>query len=160
MAKKKTSRRAPQRKKAARKGKKKSGDLIISKSRTKQAAKIQVSGDFYGALDNAVRDLIDTAEKKALRGGRKTLRPFDLSGRRAKPKQGISGQPELPSKIELAGEPEGEGGYVKTDAVEEFLFGISERLQALSSYVEERVQSASENQDEVDRLLAMLKAEK
>ena len=40
-------------KKATRKGKakKKTGDLIISKARTKATAGINVSGDFYGALD-------------------------------------------------------------------------------------------------------------
>lgn len=55
-----------------------SGDLIISKSRTKAAAGINVSGDFYGALDYAVRSLIATAEKRAMNNGRKTLRPHDL----------------------------------------------------------------------------------
>lgn len=52
--------------------------MIISKSRTKAAASINVSGDFYGALDGAVRELIATAEKRAMNNGRKTLRPHDL----------------------------------------------------------------------------------
>ena len=67
-------------KKAAKAGKAKkaTGDLIISKSRTKACAKINVSGDFYGALDETVRGLIACAEKRAQSNGRKTLRPQDL----------------------------------------------------------------------------------
>ncbi|MEW6071119.1 MAG: DUF1931 domain-containing protein [Planctomycetota bacterium] len=52
--------------------------MIISKSRTKATAGINVSGDFYGALDGAVRALIKSAEKRAIDNGRKTLRPYDL----------------------------------------------------------------------------------
>ena len=66
---------------AARKKKKGSGpvELIISKSRTKAAVKkCNVSSDFYGALDSAVRDLIKTAESRAQQNNRKTLRPQDL----------------------------------------------------------------------------------
>jgi hypothetical protein len=51
---------------------------IISKSRTKAAAGINVSGDFYAALDMAVRAMITTAEERACNNGRKTLRPHDL----------------------------------------------------------------------------------
>ena len=66
-------------KKATKKtAKKASGDLIISKSRTKAAAGINVSGEFYGALDEAVRNLIATAEARATDNGRRTLRPHDL----------------------------------------------------------------------------------
>ena len=57
---------------------KKSGELIISKSRTKAAASMNVSGDFYGALDSAVRSMISNAERRALDNGRKTIRPHDL----------------------------------------------------------------------------------
>jgi hypothetical protein len=54
-------------------------DLIISKSRTKAAAKeCRVSGDFYGALDKSVRAMIAGAEKRAKANGRSTLRPQDL----------------------------------------------------------------------------------
>jgi histone H3/H4 len=61
----------------AKKGK--SAELIISKSRTKDAAKkCNVSGDFYGALDKKVRELIASAEARALGNKRKTLRPQDL----------------------------------------------------------------------------------
>ena len=61
----------------AKKGK--SAELIISKSRTKDAAKkCNVSGDFYGALDKKVRELIGAAEARALGNKRKTLRPQDL----------------------------------------------------------------------------------
>lgn len=55
------------------------GDLIISKSRTKAAVKkSNVSSDFYGALDKAVRTMIAGAESRAEANGRKTLRPQDL----------------------------------------------------------------------------------
>jgi len=64
--------------KTARRGKKTAADLIISKSRTKAASKINVSGDFYSALDGAVRTLIKGAEARAVNNGRKTLRPHDL----------------------------------------------------------------------------------
>ena len=50
-------------------------DLIISKSRTKDASKqCNVSSEFYGALDKKVRETIAAAEKRALANGRKTLR--------------------------------------------------------------------------------------
>ena len=89
MAKKKAARRAPK-KKAARKSparkttkkkagrKKGGGDLIISKSRTKALAAINVSGDFYGALDEKVREMIGCAEARAEANNRRTLRPQDL----------------------------------------------------------------------------------
>ena len=54
-------------------------DLIISKSRTKDAVKkCNVSGDFYGALDKKVRAMLGEAEARALANKRKTLRPQDL----------------------------------------------------------------------------------
>ena len=71
--KKKTTRRTTSRGRRAS-----AADLIISKSRTKAAAKINVSGDFYGALNDAVRGLIKSAEQRAVNNGRKTLRPHDL----------------------------------------------------------------------------------
>jgi histone H3/H4 len=65
---------------AAKKGKKKaSGDLIISKARTKASTKkCNVSSDFYGALDKAVRGMIADAESRAIGNKRKTLKPVDL----------------------------------------------------------------------------------
>jgi len=69
------------RKKAARKAAKKasSGELIISKSRVKAATrKCNVGGEFYGALDAAVRKAIAEAEARALANKRKTLKPQDL----------------------------------------------------------------------------------
>jgi hypothetical protein len=67
---------AAKKKKAAKKG---SGDLIISKSRTKGATKkCNVSSDFYSALDKAVRTMIADAEARALGNKRKTLKPVDL----------------------------------------------------------------------------------
>lgn len=76
-AKKKTARRTT--KKAKRRGGKRGpAELIISKSRTKAAAGINVSGEFYSALDGAVRQMISQAEQRATDNGRKTLRPHDL----------------------------------------------------------------------------------
>jgi hypothetical protein len=67
-------------KKAKAAGKKASGgELIISKSRTKAAAKkCNVGGEFYGALDAAVRKIIAGAEERALGNKRKTLRAVDI----------------------------------------------------------------------------------
>jgi hypothetical protein len=78
---KKTAARKKTTKKKATKGrgrKKAAGDLIISKSRTKAASGLNVSGEFYGALDEAVRGLISEAEARATNNGRRTLRPHDL----------------------------------------------------------------------------------
>jgi len=78
-AKKATKKASRSKKKAGRRTtKKKAGDLIISKSRTKAAAGINVSGDFYTALDSAVRELISSAEARAESNNRRTLRPHDL----------------------------------------------------------------------------------
>jgi hypothetical protein len=77
-AKKKATRKTTKKKATRRKAKKATMDLIISKSRTKAAAGINVSGEFYGALDEAVRGLIANAEARATDNGRRTLRPHDL----------------------------------------------------------------------------------
>jgi len=54
-------------------------DLIISKSKTKEAVKkCNVSGEFYGELDKKVRDLIAAAEKRAMANNRKTVKAQDL----------------------------------------------------------------------------------
>lgn len=54
-------------------------DLLISKSRTKDAVRsCNVSSDFYGALDRKVREMISVAEKRALANKRKTLKPADI----------------------------------------------------------------------------------
>ncbi len=69
---------------AARKKKKKaakrsSGDLIISKARTKAAVKkCNVGGEFYGALDKVVREMIKGAEARAIGNKRKTLKAVDI----------------------------------------------------------------------------------
>ena len=75
---KKATRKTTKKKTTRKKAKKATGDLIISKSRTKAAAGINVSGEFYSALDEAVRGLIATAEARATDNGRRTLRPHDL----------------------------------------------------------------------------------
>ena len=80
MAKRKTARK-PARKATKRKTKSRSRkpvDLIISKSRTKASASMNVSSEFYGALDEAVRNLIAGAEARAEANNRRTLRPHDL----------------------------------------------------------------------------------
>ena len=65
--------------KAKKKAKGKPAELIISKSRTKGAAKkCNVSSDFYGALDKKVRGMITEAETRAVANKRKTLKPSDL----------------------------------------------------------------------------------
>ena len=68
---------AKKKKKAAKKGK--PAELIISKARVKAAVKkCNVGGEFYGALDAAVRDLIKEAEGRAQGNKRKTLKAVDL----------------------------------------------------------------------------------
>jgi citrate lyase gamma subunit len=61
---------------------KKSGkpvELIISKTRVKNAAKkCNVGGEFYGALDAVVRNMIKGAEARAVGNKRKTLKAVDL----------------------------------------------------------------------------------
>jgi len=70
---------ARKKKKAAKRGKGKPAELIISKSRTKGAVKkCNVGGEFYGALDAAVRKLIQGAEERAVGNKRKTLKAVDL----------------------------------------------------------------------------------
>ncbi len=70
------------RKAASSKGKSKSKSpdpMIISKSRTKAAVqKCNVGSEFYGALEDAVRQLITRAEARALGNKRKTLRAADV----------------------------------------------------------------------------------
>jgi hypothetical protein len=68
---------ARKKKKAAKK--KAAGDLIISKARTKAASKkCNVGQEFYGALDKSVRQMIASAEARALGNKRKTLKAVDL----------------------------------------------------------------------------------
>lgn len=58
---------------------KKTAELIISKSRTKTATrKCNVSGEFYGALDKRVREIIKDAEVRATANKRKTVKACDL----------------------------------------------------------------------------------
>ena len=68
--------RANRRNSMATKGKK---DLIISKSRTKEAVrKCNVAGEFYSALDKRVREMISMAETRALANKRKTVKSSDV----------------------------------------------------------------------------------
>ena len=70
---------AARKKKKAAKRKGKPAELIISKSRVKAAVKkCNVGGEFYGALDQAVRGLIKEAEGRATGNKRKTLKAVDL----------------------------------------------------------------------------------
>ena len=64
---------------ARRRGAGKPAELIISKARTKNAVKkCNVGGEFYGALDAAVREMIKAAEARAVGNKRKTLKAVDL----------------------------------------------------------------------------------
>ncbi len=66
-------------KKAAARRKGKPAELIISKARVKAATKkCNVGGEFYGALDQAVRNMIKEAEGRAQGNKRKTLKAVDL----------------------------------------------------------------------------------
>ena len=68
---------AAKKKKKGKKGK--TGDLIISKSRTKNAVKkCNVGAEFYPALDAAVRGMIKEAEARAVGNKRKTLKAVDI----------------------------------------------------------------------------------
>ena len=70
---------AAKKKKKAAKKKAKTGDLIISKARVKNAVKkCNVGAEFYPALDEAVRGLIKEAEARATGNKRKTLKAVDL----------------------------------------------------------------------------------
>ena len=82
---KKKAAKKPAKKKAAKKSAKKKSskkaalDMIISKSRTKNAvADCNVSGEFYAALNEFVYGVIAQAEARAQSNGRKTVRPQDL----------------------------------------------------------------------------------
>ena len=69
---------AARRKKTASRSRK-TAELIISKSRTKNAVKrCNVGGEFYGALDSVVREMIKGAEARAIGNKRKTLKAVDL----------------------------------------------------------------------------------
>ena len=71
--------RRPAKKAAKRGGRKtKPAELIISKSRTKNAVDCKVASDFYAALDAHVRDALAKAEARAEANKRATLRPQDL----------------------------------------------------------------------------------
>ncbi len=78
--KKATKKKAPKKKIAKRKNtrKKATRDLIISKARTKAAVGMNVSSEFYAALDECVRTCIAGAEARASSNNRRTLRPHDL----------------------------------------------------------------------------------
>jgi citrate lyase gamma subunit len=68
---------AAKKKKAKKAGK--PVELIISKTRVKNAAKkCNVGGEFYGALDTVVRNMIKGAEARAVGNKRKTLKAVDL----------------------------------------------------------------------------------
>lgn len=65
---------------ARKKARKTAADaMIISKSRVKAAVKkCNVAGDFYGALESEVRDLIARAEARAVGNKRRTVRGTDV----------------------------------------------------------------------------------
>ncbi len=64
---------------AARKKAKGGPAMIISKTRVKAAVKkCNVGSEFYGALEDEVRDLIKRAELRCVGNRRKTLRAADV----------------------------------------------------------------------------------
>lgn len=70
---------AARKKKKAAKKSRKPAELLISKARVKNAVKkCNVGGEFYGALDAVVRDMIKSAEGRAQGNKRKTLKAVDL----------------------------------------------------------------------------------
>jgi histone H3/H4 len=77
---KKPAKKAAKKAAAKKKSSKKAAlDMIISKSRTKNAvADCNVSGEFYSALNEFVYGVIAQAEARAQSNGRKTVRPQDL----------------------------------------------------------------------------------
>ena len=65
--------------KKARRSSKSAEAMIISKSRVKAAVKkCNVGSEFYGALEDEVRDLIKRAEARCVGNKRKTLRAADV----------------------------------------------------------------------------------
>jgi hypothetical protein len=52
-------------------------DLIV-KSKVKEMCKCNVGSDFYGALDDYVKDAIAKAEGRCMANNRKTLQARDL----------------------------------------------------------------------------------
>ncbi|MBL6722029.1 MAG: hypothetical protein ISQ08_11535 [Planctomycetes bacterium] len=79
VAKKATKKKATKKKATKKAGRKAApAELIISKSRTKNAAGLRLSSEFYGALDAKVREIIAGAEARAAANNRGTLRPHDL----------------------------------------------------------------------------------
>lgn len=78
MAKKKAARKPAAKAAGKKAGKKPAGEMLISKSRTKASVNCNVSGEFYGAFDDAARKLLAQAEARATANGRRTLRPQDL----------------------------------------------------------------------------------
>ncbi len=70
---------AAKKKKKAAKRKGKPAELIISKTRVKNAVKkCNVGAEFYPALDAVVRELIKGAEGRATGNKRKTLKAVEL----------------------------------------------------------------------------------
>ena len=59
--------------------KKRAGGPLVVRSKVKASAKgMRMSGDFIGALDKKVGEIIADAAKRAKANGRATIRPADL----------------------------------------------------------------------------------
>lgn len=56
------------------------GKMIIKVSDVKDAAGegIRISEEFYYELDREVREMIESAARRAKKNGRRTLKPYDL----------------------------------------------------------------------------------
>ena len=51
---------------------------IVVRAAVRNETDMQISADFFDALDDKVLEMIKTAEKRAQKNGRKTLKPHDL----------------------------------------------------------------------------------
>jgi histone H3/H4 len=53
-------------------------DLIVKAAVKEQLSQMNVSSDFYDAVDDELSDLLDDAAQRAADNGRKTVQPRDL----------------------------------------------------------------------------------
>lgn len=51
---------------------------VIKKSGVREASELNVSQDFYGSLDDKVKELIEEADSRAQSNGRRTVQASDV----------------------------------------------------------------------------------
>jgi len=74
---------AKAKKKAAKKAKKSTKEMLLVGSKTKDALRgkgFNVSSDAIDAMNEYVYWLVDQAQKRCQANGRKTIRPYDILG--------------------------------------------------------------------------------